>query len=41
LGIGPVTRYVVSQPLEAFRIAAHYQQDWSGRVCHRNLSKKR
>jgi hypothetical protein len=36
-----VARYVVGQPLEALGIAAHHQQNWSGRVCHRNLSKKR
>jgi hypothetical protein len=36
-----VTGNVMGQPLEALGVAAHYQQDWSGHVCHRNLSEKK
>ena len=35
LGVRPMTGDMVGKPLQALGVAAHHQQNWTGRVCHR------
>ncbi len=39
LGVGPMAGDVVREPLQALRVAAHDNNDWTARICHNYLNR--